>query len=42
MWVELAYPGVRGQLHWNMNADSCQMVWTIDEVYRKAGLSPRG
>ena len=30
MWVELAYPGgIRGQLHWNMNAASRQMVWTI-------------
>jgi predicted dehydrogenase len=30
MWVELAYPGgIRGQLHWNMNADSHQMVWTV-------------
>ena len=30
MWVELAYPGgIRGQLHWNMNADSRQMVWTV-------------
>jgi predicted dehydrogenase len=30
MWVELAYPGgIRGRLHWNMNADSRQMVWTV-------------
>jgi predicted dehydrogenase len=30
MWVELAYPGdIRGQLHWNMDAESRQMVWTI-------------
>jgi predicted dehydrogenase len=30
MWVELAYAGaIRGRLHWNMNADSRQMVWTI-------------
>jgi predicted dehydrogenase len=30
MWVEVAYPGgIRGQLHWNMNADSRQMVWAI-------------
>ena len=30
MWVELAYPGgIRGQLHWNMNAASRQMVWTV-------------
>ena len=30
MWVELAYPGgIRGQLHWNMNADRRRMVWTV-------------
>jgi predicted dehydrogenase len=29
MRVELAYPnGVRGQLHWDMNAEDRQMVWT--------------
>ena len=30
MRVELAYPnGVRGQLHWDMNAEDRQMVWTV-------------
>ena len=30
MWVELAYPGgIRGRLHWDMNAQGRQMVWTV-------------
>ena len=29
MWVELAYPAVSGELHWNMNTDSRQMAWTV-------------
>jgi predicted dehydrogenase len=30
MWVDLAYPGgIRGRLHWNMNAEGRQMVWTV-------------
>jgi len=30
MRVELAYPGgIRGQLHWDMNAEDRQMVWTV-------------
>jgi hypothetical protein len=30
MWVELAYPGgIRGRLHWDMNAGPRQMVWTV-------------
>jgi hypothetical protein len=30
MWVYLAYPGgVRGRLHWDMNAKARQMVWTV-------------
>ena len=30
MRVELAYPnGVQGQLHWDMNAEDRQMVWTV-------------
>lgn len=30
MWVELAYPGgIGGQLHWDMNANARQMVWTV-------------
>ena len=30
MWVELAYPGgIRGRLHWDMNAEVRQMVWTV-------------
>jgi predicted dehydrogenase len=30
MWVELACPGgIRGRLHWNMNADRRRMVWTV-------------
>ena len=30
MRVELAYPGgVGGQLHWDMNANARQMVWTV-------------
>jgi len=30
MLVELAYPGgIRGRLHWNMEAESRQMVWAV-------------
>jgi hypothetical protein len=30
MWVELAYPGgIPGRLHWDMNAEARQMVWTV-------------
>jgi predicted dehydrogenase len=30
MWVELAYPGgIPGRLHWDMNAETRQMVWTV-------------
>ena len=30
MRVELAYPGgIRGQLHWDMDAETRQMVWTV-------------
>ena len=30
MWVELAYPGgIAGRLHWDMNAEVRQMVWTV-------------
>jgi predicted dehydrogenase len=30
MRVELAYPGgIRGRLHWDMNANARQMVWTV-------------
>jgi predicted dehydrogenase len=30
MWVELAYPGgVPCRLHWDMNAETRQMVWTV-------------
>jgi predicted dehydrogenase len=30
MWVDLAYPGgIRGRLHWDMNAEARQMVWTV-------------
>ena len=30
MWVELAYPGgTGGRLHWDMNANARQMVWTV-------------
>jgi hypothetical protein len=30
MWVELAYQGgIPGRLHWDMNAEARQMVWTV-------------
>ena len=30
MRVELVYPGgIRGRLHWDMNAETRQMVWTV-------------
>ena len=30
MRVELAYPGgISGRLHWDMNAETRQMVWTV-------------
>jgi len=30
MWVELAYPGgIPGRLHWDMNAETRQMDWTV-------------
>jgi predicted dehydrogenase len=30
MLVELTYPGgIRGQLHWDMNAEARRMVWTV-------------
>jgi hypothetical protein len=30
MRVELAYPGgIRGRVHWDMNANARQMVWTV-------------
>ncbi|HEX5907992.1 MAG TPA: hypothetical protein VFY56_13320 [Propionibacteriaceae bacterium] len=30
MWVDLGYPGrIRGRLHWDMNAEARQMVWTV-------------
>jgi predicted dehydrogenase len=30
MWVELSYPGgIAGRLHWDMNANARQMVWTV-------------
>jgi hypothetical protein len=30
MLVELAHPGgIRGRLHWNMDAESRQMVWAV-------------